>query len=63
MSKLGVHPTAAESAAAFVQVVYHPETALEAARSQIPDIVFLDIGLPSMDGYELASSVTKWDHY
>jgi CheY-like chemotaxis protein len=46
-----------------VQVVYHPETALEAARSQIPDIVLLDIGLPSMDGYELASSVTKWDHY
>jgi CheY-like chemotaxis protein len=37
-----------------VPVVYHPETALQAARSQIPDIVLLDIGLPSMDGYELA---------
>jgi CheY-like chemotaxis protein len=37
-----------------VQVVYHPETALQAARSQIPDIVLIDIGLPSMDGCELA---------
>ena len=37
-----------------VQVAYHADTALQAARAQIPDIVLLDIGLPGMDGYELA---------
>jgi two-component system, chemotaxis family, CheB/CheR fusion protein len=37
-----------------VRVVYDGPTALEAAPAFAPDIVLLDIGLPSMDGYEVA---------
>ncbi|MGI4847497.1 MAG: hybrid sensor histidine kinase/response regulator [Janthinobacterium lividum] len=35
-------------------VEYHPLRALERARTLIPDACLLDIGLPDMDGYELA---------
>lgn len=39
---------------ALVRVVYDGPSALQAAREFAPDIAFLDIGLPVMDGYELA---------
>ena len=37
-----------------VRVAYSGIAALETARSYRPDIVFLDIGMPNMDGYEVA---------
>jgi signal transduction histidine kinase len=37
-----------------VKVCTDPFTALAAARAQCPDAVLLDIGMPHMDGYELA---------
>jgi signal transduction histidine kinase/CheY-like chemotaxis protein len=37
-----------------VEVVYDGPAALEAARARPPDVVLLDIGLPGMDGYEVA---------
>jgi CheY-like chemotaxis protein len=38
---------------ADVRTAYDGETALEAIESYRPSIVFLDIGLPGMDGYEV----------
>src|SRR5262249_41060537 len=35
-------------------ITYHGADALAAASSTLPDVVFLDIGLPGMDGYEVA---------
>lgn len=37
-----------------VQTAYEGEAALETARTQRPDVVLLDIGLPRMDGLEVA---------
>jgi two-component system, sensor histidine kinase len=37
-----------------VEVVHDGDSALDAARRFLPEIVFLDIGLPGMDGYEVA---------
>jgi CheY-like chemotaxis protein len=37
-----------------VRVAYSGVAALETARSYRPDMVFLDIGMPDMDGYEVA---------
>jgi CheY-like chemotaxis protein len=37
-----------------VQVAYTPQSALDAVASFQPEIVLLDIGLPEMDGYEVA---------
>ena len=34
-------------------------SALEAARAFLPDVVLLDIGLPTMDGYQLGSELRK----
>jgi PAS domain S-box-containing protein len=52
---------AAESLAVFLQndghqarVATDPHTALKQAAAQHPEVVILDIGLPEMDGYELA---------
>lgn len=37
-----------------VRVAHHGEEGLEAALEFQPDVVFLDIGLPGIDGYEVA---------
>jgi CheY-like chemotaxis protein len=37
-----------------VSVVHHPFDALERAPAFLPDVYLLDIGLPDIDGYELA---------
>jgi signal transduction histidine kinase len=42
-----------------VQVVYDPVAALDLARGFAPDLALLDIGLPVMDGYELASQLRQ----
>jgi len=41
-----------------VDVVGDGPTALEAARRAIPDVVLLDIGLPKMNGHEVARRLT-----
>jgi signal transduction histidine kinase/response regulator RpfG family c-di-GMP phosphodiesterase len=45
-----------------VHTVYDGTTALEAASTQRPELVFMDIGLPGMDGYEVARLLRqRWD--
>lgn len=38
-----------------VDVAYDGPGALDRAQATLPDIVFLDIGLPGMDGFEVAA--------
>jgi PAS domain S-box-containing protein len=40
-------------------VALDPVDALESVRRSIPDVAFMDIGLPVMDGYELAEHLRK----
>jgi signal transduction histidine kinase/ActR/RegA family two-component response regulator len=40
-----------------VQTAYEGRRAVEKAEQFVPDIVFLDIGLPGLDGYEVARAV------
>jgi CheY-like chemotaxis protein len=42
-----------------VQTAYDGATALEAVESFGPDVVLLDIGLPGMDGYEVARELRR----
>ncbi len=42
-----------------VRVAHDGLEALDAAREFQPDLVFLDIGLPGMDGYEVASRLRR----
>jgi signal transduction histidine kinase/CheY-like chemotaxis protein/PAS domain-containing protein len=42
-----------------VRTVYDGVAALDAARSNPPDVMLVDIGLPGMDGYELARRVRR----
>jgi CheY-like chemotaxis protein len=41
------------------QVAYNGEQALQIAREFRPHTVFIDIGLPTMDGYELARRLRR----
>jgi signal transduction histidine kinase len=40
-----------------VSAIYDPLKAVAAAESFLPDIAFLDIGMPALNGYELAASL------
>jgi CheY-like chemotaxis protein len=40
-----------------VRLVHDGSQALEAAHSNVPDVMLIDIGLPGMDGYEVAAAV------
>ncbi len=42
-----------------VQVAHDGPTALEVARVFRPDLIFLDLGMPGMDGYEVARRLRK----
>jgi CheY-like chemotaxis protein len=42
-----------------MHVVHDGEAAMEAARSNVPDVMLVDIGLPGMDGYEVARRVCQ----
>ncbi len=44
-----------------VEAVYGGAAAIEAVRRRQPQMVFLDIGLPEMDGYEVARQLRKHD--
>lgn len=37
-----------------VRIAHHPEEALRLFAERAPEVAFIDIGLPAMDGYELA---------
>jgi CheY-like chemotaxis protein len=42
-----------------VQIVHSATAALEAARTERPDVLISDIAMPGMDGYELAQHVRQ----
>jgi CheY-like chemotaxis protein len=42
-----------------VRVVHDGLAALEAATASVPDIMLIDIGLPGLDGYEVARSIRR----
>jgi CheY-like chemotaxis protein len=48
-----------ESSGHQVLVAHGGVAALECAREQRPDVVFLDIGLPELDGYEVAQRMRR----
>jgi two-component system CheB/CheR fusion protein len=45
-----------------VRAAYDGPTALVAARTYQPDVIFLDIGLPGMNGYEVARELRQQAH-
>jgi two-component system CheB/CheR fusion protein len=60
------HPDAAESLALLLELLGHRVrvfgegvAALQAARMDPPDIMVVDIGLPGIDGYEVARRVRR----
>lgn len=59
-------PDAAESTTMLLELLGHRVravhdgvTALDAARANVPDVMIVDIGLPGMDGYEVARCVRR----
>ncbi|HSD11670.1 MAG TPA: ATP-binding protein, partial [Candidatus Binatia bacterium] len=60
------NPDTAESLSMLLEVlghsvrsVYDGVTALDAARADLPEVMIVDIGLPGMDGYEVARRVRR----
>jgi PAS domain S-box-containing protein len=60
------HPDAAESLVMILELIGHHVrlvhdgvAALEAARANPPDLMLIDIGLPGMNGYELAQAIRR----
>jgi PAS domain S-box-containing protein len=45
-----------------VEVVYSGAAALRACEKNPPDLVFLDLGMPQMDGYEVARLLRRMPH-
>ena len=45
-----------------VQLAYDGATALQMAEEFRPDVILLDIGLPRMDGYEVARRLKANEH-
>jgi CheY-like chemotaxis protein len=45
-----------------VEVVYGGAAALRACENKRPDVVFLDLGMPQMDGYEVARLLRRMPH-
>jgi CheY-like chemotaxis protein len=43
-----------------VVIAQHPAIALELIREFIPDVAVLDIGLPTLDGYELGKRIRSY---
>jgi CheY-like chemotaxis protein len=41
------------------KVAYNGYQALDVIRRFMPEVVFLDIGMPGMNGYEVASAIRK----
>src|SRR5207244_2314814 len=42
-----------------VRVIHDGVTALEAATANVPDVMLIDIGLPGVDGYEVARRIRR----
>ena len=42
-----------------VRVIHDGVTALEAAMANVPDVMLIDIGLPGVDGYEVARRIRR----
>jgi signal transduction histidine kinase/ActR/RegA family two-component response regulator len=60
------HPDSAETLTMLLQLLGHRVSsvhdglaALDAVRAEIPDVMIVDIGLPGMDGYEVARRVRE----
>ena len=48
-----------ESAGHTVRVARHAEEALELIAAEVPEVVFSDIGLPGMNGFEFAEQLSS----
>jgi PAS domain S-box-containing protein len=60
------NPEAAESLMMILEllghqarVVHDGRTAIDAARANLPDVMLIDIGLPGMNGYEVAQAIRR----
>lgn len=63
------NPDTAESLTMLLELLGHRVraahdgvAALDAARANVPDVMLVDIGLPGMDGYEVARRVRRDPH-